>query len=302
MKNMALAKEFWQAPPPGTYPSTIIEAEAKLSKNGATMLALTLQIDEPEEFRGELAYDYIITDGAAKGGGIGKAKLRGLGINVDSNIEIPDEQLAAQLRGQRVLVTYGNEPQMTASYEGGPYDKVRTAVDPATGKEVIINKLVVKSYARHNFAQQSFTGQHQQAQTPVAASVQTSAQSVPVVAPAQQAPVVAPVQPAPVQGQFPFASSPELQFPQPAFAQSQQFAQPQPAFPQGQPYAAPQPAFAPAPAAAGFSQQAPTTAAPVQAQVPWATPGNGTASAQAQASATEETGKGRRKRVNIQEA
>jgi hypothetical protein len=297
MKNMALAKEFWQAPPPGTYPSTIIEAEAKLSKNGATMLALTLQIDEPEEFRGELAYDYIITDGAAKGGGIGKAKLRGLGINVDSNIEIPDEQLAAQLRGQRVMVTYGNEPQMTASYEGGPYDKVRTAVDPATGKEVVINKLVVKSYARHNFAQQSFTSQHQQAQTPVAAPVQAPAQSAPAAASAQSTPV----QSTPVQGQFPFASSPELQFPQPAFAQPQQFAQPQPAFPQGQPYAAPQPAFAPA--AAGFPQQAPAAVAPVQAQVPWATPGNGIASTQAQAPATEETGgKGRRKRVNIQEA
>jgi hypothetical protein len=287
MKNMASAKEFWQAPPPGTYPSTIVEAEAKLSKNGATMLALTLQIDEPEQFRGETAYDYIITDGAAKGGGIGKAKLRGLGINVDSNVEIPDEQIAAQLRGQRVVVTYGNEPQMAASYEGGPYDKVRTAVDPATGKEVVINKLVVKSYARHNFAQQSFTGQ--QAQAPVA--------QAPVQAPAQQAPAAAPVQ-----GQFPFIPPSEMQFAQPAFAQPQQFAQPQSAFQQGQPYAAPQPAFAPAPAPAGYPQQAPVAAAPVQAQVPWATPGNGAVPMQAQAPATDEGGKGRRKRVNIQEA
>lgn len=267
MKNMAEAKEFWQAPPEGKYPSTITEVEAKLSGKGSTMLALTLQIDEPEQYRGETAYDYIITDGSAKGGGMGKAKLRGLGVNVDApNMEIPDEALAAQLRGQKVLVTYGNEPQMTQQFEGGPYDKIRTAINPATGEEVTINKLVVKGYSRHNFAQPA-PGAPMQGYAP----------------PQQQ------FAPAPAYAPAPgYAPAPAAPAPAPAGANP--YAQPQPAFaPQG--YAQPQQAFAPAPGQ--------------PAQVPWAAaPGpNGAPVQQAPvAEAAAEAGGGKKRKMNIKDA
>lgn len=292
MKNMAGAKEFWQAPPEGKYPSTITEVEAKLSNKGSTMLALTLQIDEPEQYRGETAYDYIITDGSAKGGGMGKAKLRGLGVNVDANIEVPDEQLAAQLRGQKVLVVYGNEPQMTQSFEGGPYDKVRTAIDPSTGQEVQINKLVVKGYSRHNFAQPVHAAPQPQQQIAQAPQQQFVAQ-----APQQFAQAPAPQAQFAPQGYDPATGQPLMQgYAPPQFAQA-----PQQAFAPNPGYAAPQPAFAPA---AAQPQQAFAPAPGAPAQVPWAAaPGPNGAPAAQQAPAEADGGKkkGGRK-LNVQDA
>lgn len=149
MKGMKSASEEFIVPPPGRYETEIIGAEAKLSKAGATMLHLTLEIKAPEDYAGVQAHDYIITDGGAKGGGMGKKKLRGLGVNVDaSDDETPDEQLAAWLLGRRLWVGYGNEQGQKKDAHGN-YTIPATRTDEH-GKTVPLMKLTVEEYFTHN--------------------------------------------------------------------------------------------------------------------------------------------------------
>ena len=230
MKNMSKAQENWQAPPPGRYLSTIIAAEATVSKKGSSMLKLSLRIDG-DEHDGIETDDYLITDGSAKGAGIGKRKLRGIGTPlilraIDTDEDIPDAVIANELVGVQLFVDYGNEQKMGRSNPddpSSPFDRPMTVVDARTGKEVPLNKLTVTGYSRHG------TG-------------------VAVAAPAQQAPFV----PQQAPQQFQQAQAPQGFMPQqfapqqgqPQFAPQQQFAQPQgypqqfapqQAFPQGQP-------------------------------------------------------------------
>lgn len=227
MKGMASAKEYYVPPPAGRYPSKIVEASSEISKKGATMIKLTVEVREPAQFAGHQATDYIITDGSAGGGGIGKQKLRGLGIEVDaSDDEIPDSVICQRLLGQQVLVEYENEPKMTESVKGsGKFDKAMTATDPTTGAEVQLQKLIVKGYFRHQVS-------GVQAQAPMLQQAPVQAQGF---APPQM-PGQLPQQPqwgAPPQGQFAqpvqgqwAQPQQQLQGPPPGWAQPQQVAGP----------------------------------------------------------------------------
>lgn len=233
MKGMKSAKEYYQAPPPGEYPSRVIAATDKISSKGNSMIELELEVLAPQHLAGATTRDYIITDGTAKGGGMGKTKLRGLGIDTSSDEELPDSVLCQQLLGLELLVTYGNE-QMMGKDAKGEYTIPQTAFDDQLGREVPLNKLTVKGYSRH--ATRATQLQPVAPQAPQFAQPQTQAAVV-------QAPVqgFAPVQQgfAP-QGQFQQAPgyAPQQAAPQYAPQPQAQF-QAQPQF-QGQPQYAPQ--------------------------------------------------------------
>jgi hypothetical protein len=153
MKGMKSADEFQQAPAPGRYWSVIATADATFAKSGASMIKLTPTINDPRfpQFKDASCDDYIITDGSAKGGGMGKTKLRGLGIDVDSSdADVADEAICAQLLGKGCWVDYGNEQRMTRTGEEGPYNIPMTVTDARSGVVVRLMKLVVKGYAVHN--------------------------------------------------------------------------------------------------------------------------------------------------------
>jgi len=150
MKGMKSASEDFIVPPPGRYESEIVGTECKNSKAGSAMIHLTVEIKSPEEYSGVQAHDYILTDGTSKGAGMGKKKLRGLGINVDAtDDEIPDEQIAAHLLGQRLWVQYGNE-QGNEKDAKGNYTIPMWRTDPKTGVSLPLMKLNVKEYFQHN--------------------------------------------------------------------------------------------------------------------------------------------------------
>lgn len=271
MKGMASTQEFQQAPLPGRYWSNIVEAAAEFAKSGASMIHLKLAINDPRfpQYKDMSAEDYMITDGSAKGGGMGKTKLRGLGIDVDSSDqEIADEAICAQLAGKGIWVDYGNEQRMTRNGEDGPYDIPMTVVDARSGQTIKLMKLTVKGYATHN------VGQAQQAPQQVAPQGAPYAQAPVQAAPVQQAPQFAQQQPPP-QFQQP------AQAPQGGFAPSAGFApppaqqfQPIPQAPQGnlQPAFQQPPAQGQAPqlqqAAPPWAQQPQQGQAPVQNGAP----------------------------------
>lgn len=240
MKNMNQAQEFFQAPPPGRYESVIREVACEVSKSsGASMLHLTLEVVAPEEYRGTQAHDYLITDGMAKGAGFGKQKLRAIGVPsaiaaLDTDAEVPDSVIADEMRGLNLIVEYGNEAMKTQSSEGGPYDKTMTVLDPRTNKEIVLTKLTVKGYSRHNVgAQAQAPAQTRPVQTNFAPQAQTQ-QAPQQFAPQGYAPQQAPAQ------QFA-----QPQFAQPGFAPgAPQFAQPAWG---GQPAPGMQPAYGQAP-------------------------------------------------------
>lgn len=194
MKGMKSATEYFVPPPPGRYPSKIVEATATLSKAGASMIKITSEIRSPEQFAGLQATDYIITDGAASGGGMGKQKLRGLGIDVDAtDEEIPDSVVCDRLLGTELIVEYGNEDKMSKDAKGD-FTIPMTAVDVKTGKTITLQKLIVKGYYRH--------------------AVQAPGQQLPQQLPQQQAlPLQQPVQQMAPQGGFPQQQWPQQQVP-----------------------------------------------------------------------------------------
>lgn len=292
MKAMKDAPEYVQAAPPGRYPSRIVNAEPQPSKkDGHSMIKLTSEIISPPQYAGQQAEDYLGTDGTTKHGGFSKARLRNLGVNVETNDEIPDATIAQGLLGRVYDVEYGNEPRMTRSSEGGPYDREQTAVDPRTGLTIVLQKLTIKNYH------------------PASVGVQTLPSQAPQQQQFQQAPQGYAPQHAPQQG-LPQQAAPQLQFaPQPQGQPQGQFA------PQGlQPQFAPQPIqqqYAQPPfqpqASQQFAQQAPLPqqglpaqqlAVPgvAQGQMPWIQPPNGAVAGAPQQPEVEEGGKKRGRR------
>ena len=243
MKNMASAREYFQAPPEGRYRSKITLASAEFSKAGAAMLHLEGHVIEPSQYAGSLWRDYIITDGGAKGGGMGKTKLRGLGIDVSTDAETPDEKLAQDLLGRELWIEYGNEPLMSKD-ANGDYTIPQTVFDEQLQKTITLNKLVVKAYFRHNVG--ASQPQFAQPQLVQQAPVQQYAQPV-----QQYAPQSFPSQPVqqyaqPVQQAFPMQQAPVQQ----GFAPQQGFVQ--------QPFGNGTQGMAPPPwATQGPTQQAP---------------------------------------------
>lgn len=211
MRGMASAKEYFTAPPPGRYLCKIVACTDGVSKAGNTMLTLELEVREPKEHAGATARDYIITDGGSKGGGMGKTKLRGLGVPVDSDNDVPDSVIANNLLGLELFVELGNEQQMGKD-ANGDYTVPQTAFDDQLQKLVPINKSIVKGYFRHGVG--------------AAPSVNTQIQSAPQgYAPQQIAPGFQQVQLQPQYAQQPQ----QMVQPQVLQAAPQQFA------PQGQP-------------------------------------------------------------------
>ncbi len=226
------AQEFADAVPAGRYPAQITQAEATISSGGSPMIKLTGALTEGE-YAGRTFYDNMITDDAFKGAGIGKRKLRGLGIGeVDADVEIADVEICQRLLGLNCLVDLVQE-QMMEKDANGKYTKGKTALD-ANGALVKVMKNVPNAY---------YT---------------TSVGAV-----AAQAPVL---HQAPIQAQAPQQFAPPAQFAQPVQQQYVQPTQPQQFAPQ-----APvgQGGFAPNPGQ-GYAQ--PMQQAPVQQFIPQAQP------------------------------
>lgn len=275
MKGMKDAQEYSQAAPPGLYPARIVAADATVSKKGDSMIHLTAEIIAPSPYAGQQADDYLGTDGTTKFGGVSKGRLRGLGLNVDSNDEIPDAVIAQQLLGRVYNIEFGNEARMKPSVEGGPFDTVLTAVDSRTGQTIQLQKLTIKNYHVPNAQPQQLppqqqAPQYQQPQQQYAPQPLPQQQlgialggapGFPPGLPLQQAPQYAPQPVAPQYAQAPFQ--------QPGM--TQQFAPQQQLQPQ--------------------YQQAPAQGQPMQAQQPWAPPANG---AQAPVAPAEPKKRGRK--------
>lgn len=290
MKGMASAPDYYVPPAEGPHPGTVIAATPKLSKAGATMIHIQTQLDGMSE----VIDDYMITDGAAKGAGMGKTKLRGLGIDVSSDVEVPDEQICAQLLNRKCIIVLEHEDQTKATEDG---TRVKaTHLDERTGQVIQLKRATAKGYRMANVGgMQAQAPQTQYAAPPGVPQQQFAPQQFApqAQAPVAFAPVAAPPQQyAPQTAQPPFAPTQQPQFvpnqPQQQFAyqgQPQQYAPQAPAQAPAQPqyapqapqpqYAAAQPQYQQAPQ--GYAP-APGIPAPVQFQspaapapVPWAT-------------------------------
>lgn len=149
MKNMNHAKEFWDAPPPGTYPAVITTAEPGFTAKGDPKITITVEFTaETGEFAGTSFTDTLMTDGDKKGAGISKRKLRGLGVDVDSGIEIDDRVICQKITGLHVMAKISNE-QLNSKDEAGNYTKPMTRADE-TGKLVPVMRAKGEDYALVN--------------------------------------------------------------------------------------------------------------------------------------------------------
>ena len=163
MKSMKSAKEFYSPPPKGKYPAKIVEAEAGFSKKNESHIRAKVElIDGPG--KGEQADTWIGTDGTTRYGGMGKSKLRGLGVPVDSDAEIPDEQICRDILGRNVIVEIDHEPQMSKG-PSGEYDTPATFFDPTTGVTHQIYKWVIKGFQTVNTGAQIAHAPQQMPQT-----------------------------------------------------------------------------------------------------------------------------------------
>ena len=269
MKGMKSAKEYYVPPPPSRYLSKIVAATPEFSKkSGATMIKITAEIRQPDQYAGQQADDYIITDGAAGGGGTGKQKLRGLGIDVDaSDSEIPDAMICERILGREIWVEFGNEQKYAESIPGSKkYDKEMTAVDPTTGEVVKLKKFTVVGYHGHSVGgpthAQAPTQAPQFTPTQLPVNPQSYAPQMPQYAQPQAPQMVPPAGPPPQQ----WAPPPQMQAPIQQYAPVPQ----QPQAPQYAPQAQQVPQMAPQ-----QPQQAPQASAPQfqPGQMPWAQPG-----------------------------
>lgn len=147
MKGMKSAQENqYVVPPAGTYRTRIVAATDKISKSGNTMLEIEIEIVEPANFAGTSVRDWIGTDGTTGFGRVGKKKLRGIGVDVDSSDEeIPDSVLAGQILGREIWTTFKQEQRTEESIKGsGNYDK--PMFDFVNGQQVPRMQLRVDSY------------------------------------------------------------------------------------------------------------------------------------------------------------
>lgn len=199
MRGFGEVNEILQAPPPGTYPVVIIQAEAGLSQKGNTQIECDLQITDGK-FKDAQFKDWIGTDPDAKGAGISRGKLRVLLQNTQFNgladaakvNDVPDVAVAAALVGQRLYAVIDNAPRKLKMEDGSRSDENMTQMDPATGNLITIMNANVKGYTRH------FAGQQH-------APVQTHVVQGGPIAPA---PVQTQAQPQYAQGYAPQATAP----------------------------------------------------------------------------------------------
>lgn len=222
MKGMKSAQENqYVVPPAGTYRTRVVAATDKISKSGNTMLEIEVEIVEPAQFAGFSVRDWIGTDGTTGFGRVGKKKLRGIGVDVDStDEEIPDSVLAGQLLGREVWTTFKQEQRTEESIKGsGNYDK--PMFDFVNGQQVPRMQLRVDGYGgvinRAPVAPQAAPQPFQSTPAQQAAFQQ---QFAPQAAPQQFAPQQVPAPVAPQQ--FPQFAAPNGQALPPWMAQAQQ--------------------------------------------------------------------------------
>ena len=228
MKGMKSAQENqYVVPPAGTYRTRVVAATDKISKSGNTMLEIEVEIVEPAQFAGFSVRDWIGTDGTTGFGRVGKKKLRGIGVDVDSSDEeIPDSVLANQLLGREVWTAFKQEQRTEESIKGsGNYDK--PMFDFVNGQQVPRMQLRVEGYGgvlnRAPVApvQAAAPVQYQQpVQSTPAQQAAFQQQFAPQAAPQQFVPQQAPA-PAATQ-QFPQFAQPNGQALPPWMAQAQQ--------------------------------------------------------------------------------
>lgn len=252
MKGMGSAKEYYTPPPKGKYPGQITVAEAGFSKKGESHIVVTVELKDGPG-KGETNMKWIGTDGTTKYGAAGKSFLRGLGVNVDSDAEVSDEQLCQQLLGQNIYVEIDHEAQMEKD-ENGEYNKPRVYFDPRTGQSIPLMRWTIKGFQTVNTGQQAQGYSAPQAQAPqqAAPAQQYPAQPAQAQFPPvpQDQPNFAPAGAVAPQG-APQGYAPAMQgqpppqgYPGAAPGAPQGYAPP-PFAPQGQPNFAPPPGFAP---------------------------------------------------------
>ena len=222
MKNMGSTPDYYIPPNEGPHPGKVIAAEAGLSKKGNTQIHISVQLDGMSE----VVEDYIGTDGTVKGASLGKAKLRGLGIDVSTDAEVADEVIAAQLLGRSTIVELEHENAQRKDDASGEWVNA-THFDPATGQTIQLKRPRVKGFRSANVGapmQAQAPQQQYQQQAPqqfAQPTAQPPAQPQQWAPPAQQ-PQYAP--PAQAQ-QYAPPQQPQYVQPQPP-AQQPQYAQP----------------------------------------------------------------------------
>jgi hypothetical protein len=166
--------------PPGRYPLRIVKAEGQYSKAGAPMLHVQAQI-EVEEFSNVIVFDYMITARGAKGAGFGVKKLKGLGINTETEVPVPLSQIANSLLGKLVWADLTTKPRMGKDANGDYTQAVTAMVD---GKQVQAMNNSVDNYYAHAVAaipqQLPTQTQAPQFQAPQQAQYAPQAQQAPV--------------------------------------------------------------------------------------------------------------------------
>ncbi len=129
--------------PRGRYQVRILEASAGEAKSGATMIKVQGAI-EGGDYEGVVFFDNLITDPENKGIAFAKSRLRGLGVDVDSEEDLTDEQIAEELTGKLVFADLKTEPRKALDDNGG-YTKTVTTTDE-NGKEVVVMNNVPTAY------------------------------------------------------------------------------------------------------------------------------------------------------------
>lgn len=140
--------DFSKLPPQGVWHKGLISvAEAKTSSKGTAMIAVQTTLSA-EGYEGYTLFDNFLTDGATKGGGFGKKKLMGCGI--DCSQERPDEEVAGELLGKEVYVKVRHEVQKDEDPPGsGKYTKPRMDTNEK-GEQVVVKKAVPLEYSLYN--------------------------------------------------------------------------------------------------------------------------------------------------------
>lgn len=184
MKSMGSASEFYNPPPKGKYLATITATESGHSKKGETQIKVTAELAEGPG-KGESADKYLGTDGTTRYGSMSKANLRGLGLPVDSDAEISDDQICQRLLGQKVYVEIDHE-QLMEKDEKGEYTKPSFVFDARTGQNAPRLRWVIKGFQQVNTGAQIAHAPQAQAQAPQGQYAQAP-QGYPQV-PAQGAP------------------------------------------------------------------------------------------------------------------
>lgn len=139
--------DFSKLPAQGKWhPAIITSAEAKSSSGGNSMIAVQTTLEGEAEGYG--LFDNFLTDGKTKGGGFGKKKLMGCGV--DTSQARPDEEVAAELLGKKVFVKVRHEIVKDEDPPGSKkYTKVRYDTNDK-GEQVPVKKAVPLEYSLYD--------------------------------------------------------------------------------------------------------------------------------------------------------